>query len=213
MDNSKEGLMMPNRKSFLVTSFDSISEKQEEASEESNHKKKEIKTKIKSKLSIKNINKSFQKNILNDEEIVTQPKNNKNKKSWVHPHQKFSIFQAKDENPFKDNNKVEEAKSRGSILKTFKRRQSKKKMNQRNSMQDNGPMLSNIALAQLNESSGLNKTNNKVNVFKEGIKQGNNFDNYNFVPCVYLRADVSIISGDGTYSSPYEITIKYPLNY
>ena len=178
MDNSKEGLMMPNRKSFLVTSFDSISEKQEEASEESNHKKKEIKTKIKSKLSIKNINKSFQKNILNDEEIVTQPKNNKNKKSWVHPHQKFSIFQAKDENPFKDNNKVEEAKSRGSILKTFKRRQSKKKMNQRNSMQDNGPMLSNITLVQLNENLALNKTKNiPMNSSLPNNKSFNNQDN------------------------------------
>ena len=47
MDNSKEGLMFKNRKSFLASSFDSISEKQEEASEESNHKKKENKTKIK----------------------------------------------------------------------------------------------------------------------------------------------------------------------
>ena len=178
MDNSKEGLMKQNRKSILASSFDSISEKQEEASEESNHKKKEIKSKIKSKLSIKNLNKSFQKNILNDEEIVTQIKNNKNKKSWVNPHQKFSIFQAKDENPFKDNDKVEEAKSRGSVLKTFKRKKSKKIINQRNSMQDNGPMLSNIALAQLNESSGLNKTKNThMNSSLPNNKSFNNPDN------------------------------------
>ena len=160
MDNSKEGLMFKNRKSFLASSFDSISEKQEEASEESNHKKKESKAKIKSKLSTKNINQSFQKNVLEDADIVNHVKNKKNKKSWVHPHQKFSIFQAKEENPFKDNNKVEDAKSRGSILKTYKRKQSKKKINKRNSMQDNGPMLSNIALVNLNESSAMNRTKN-----------------------------------------------------
>ena len=159
MDNSKEGLMFKNRKSFLASSFDSISEKQEEASEESNHKKKENKTKIKPKLSTKNMNQSFQRNILEDADIVPHLKNNKNKKSWVHPHQKFSIFQTKEENPFKENTKMEDVKSRGSVLKTYKRKQSKKKINKRNSMQDNGPMLSNIALVQLNESSALNKVN------------------------------------------------------
>lgn len=162
MDNSKEGLMFQNRKSLLASSFDSISEKQEEASEESNHKKKVNKAKIKAKLSTKNMNKSFQKNILDDAEIVTHLKNKKNKKSWVHPHQKFSIFQSKDETPIKDNNnnKAEEVKSRGSILKSFKRKQSKKKINKRNSMMDNGPMLSNVTLVNLNESSALNKTKN-----------------------------------------------------
>ena len=162
MDNSKEGLMFQNRKSLLASSFDSISEKQEEASEESNHKKKESKAKIKAKLSTQNMNLSFQKNILDDAEIVTHLKNKKNKKSWVHPHQKFSIFQSKDETPIKDNNnnKAEEVKSRGSILKSFKRKQSKKKINKRNSMMDNGPMLSNVTLVNLNESSALNKTKN-----------------------------------------------------
>ena len=179
MDNSKEGLMVQNRKSFLVTSFDSISEKQEEASEESNHKKKEIKTKIKSKKSTKNMNQSFQKNILDDTEIVTHLKNNKNKKSWVQPHQKFSIFQAKDENPFKDNNKVGEIKSRGSVLKTLKRKISKKKIDKRNSMQDNGPMLSNVALFHINESSTNNSKlkNTYMNSFIQNNKSFNNQDN------------------------------------
>ncbi len=59
----------------------------------------------------------------------------------------------------------------------------------------------------------LNKTNNIVNILNNGIKQGININNYNFVPCVYLRGDVSIVSGDGSISNPYELTIKYPLNY
>ena len=65
----------------------------------------------------------------------------------------------------------------------------------------------------INNSLLLNKTNGKVNILNNGIKQGNNLSNYNFVPCIYLRGDVSIIGGDGTYKSPYELSIKYPLNY
>jgi hypothetical protein len=45
----------------LVSSFDSISEKQEEASEESNHKKKKNKKKKKKKKITKNIKQTFQK--------------------------------------------------------------------------------------------------------------------------------------------------------
>ena len=59
----------------------------------------------------------------------------------------------------------------------------------------------------------LNKTNGNVNVFDGKISNGRNEIEYAFVPCLYLRADVSIISGDGSDSNPYEIAIKYPLNY
>lgn len=59
----------------------------------------------------------------------------------------------------------------------------------------------------------LNKTNGIVNILNEKITKGNNLSNYKFVPCVYLRGDVSIISGDGKENNPYELTIKYPLNY
>ncbi len=65
----------------------------------------------------------------------------------------------------------------------------------------------------LNKMMLLNKTNGSVNILNNGIKQGNNYTNYNFVPCLYLRGDVSIISGDGKLNNPYELTIKYPLNY
>lgn len=59
----------------------------------------------------------------------------------------------------------------------------------------------------------LNKTNGNVNILNGKIVSGNNQKNYSFVPCVYLRSDVSITKGDGSYNSPYELSIKYPLNY
>lgn len=59
----------------------------------------------------------------------------------------------------------------------------------------------------------LNKSDDKVNVLNNSIVTGKNLDNYNFLPCLYLRPDVSITSGDGSINNPYELTIKYPLNY
>ena len=59
----------------------------------------------------------------------------------------------------------------------------------------------------------LNKTNNHVNILKETIKEGINESEYNFLPCIYLRADVSIVSGTGNINDPYELKIKYPMNY
>ena len=59
----------------------------------------------------------------------------------------------------------------------------------------------------------LNKTNNLVNILNESISSGENNKEYSFVPCVYLRGDVSIISGDGDINNPYELGIKYPMNY
>ena len=58
----------------------------------------------------------------------------------------------------------------------------------------------------------INKNNGEVNILNGTITTGKN-DNYNFVPCVYLRPDVSIISGDGSNDNPYELMIKYPMNY
>ena len=59
----------------------------------------------------------------------------------------------------------------------------------------------------------LNKTNGLVILLDENIIEGKNEDNYHFVPCVYLRGDVSITSGEGSLDDPYELIIKYPLNY
>ncbi len=59
----------------------------------------------------------------------------------------------------------------------------------------------------------LNKTNGIVNLLNEGIVEGENTKSYHFVPCVYLRGDVSITSGDGSVNNPYELGIKFPMNY
>ena len=73
--------------------------------------------------------------------------------------------------------------------------------------------LQNEAFFNRNNTLLLNKTNGLVNLLDESIITGNNDNNYHFVPCVYLRGDVSIISGDGSMDNPYELMIKYPLNY
>ena len=59
----------------------------------------------------------------------------------------------------------------------------------------------------------MNKNGNEINIINNGLEKGNSMDNYSFIPCVYLRPDVSIISGDGSNANPYEIAIKYPMNY
>ena len=59
----------------------------------------------------------------------------------------------------------------------------------------------------------LNKTHGKVNILSKGIKTGDNYKSYSFVPVIYLRWDISFNSGDGSYSNPYELIIKYPMNY
>ena len=59
----------------------------------------------------------------------------------------------------------------------------------------------------------LNKNNDLVNVINGSLITSKNTDSYNFLPCLYLRPDVSIISGDGSSDNPYEIGIKYPMNY
>ena len=59
----------------------------------------------------------------------------------------------------------------------------------------------------------LNKTNGTVNILGDNVTEGENDKNYHFVPCLYLRGDVSITSGDGSIDDPYELGIKYPMNY
>ena len=59
----------------------------------------------------------------------------------------------------------------------------------------------------------LNKSGELVNILNNNLITGTATDNYNFLPCVYLRPDVSILSGDGSSNNPYEIGIKFPMNY
>lgn len=66
---------------------------------------------------------------------------------------------------------------------------------------------------KLNNSLFLNKMNNNVLIYDNGIKEGNNLKEYNVYPSVYLRGDVSAIKGDGTINNPYVLDVIYPLNY
>ena len=66
-------------------------------------------------------------------------------------------------------------------------------------------MLKNILL--------LNKDEDKVNVIGESLDKKNSLDIFNILPCLYLKPDVSIISGDGSENSPYELGVKFPMTY
>lgn len=59
----------------------------------------------------------------------------------------------------------------------------------------------------------INKNIDEVNVIKNGIITMNNLSIVKFIPCVYLKPDISILSGTGTIDNPYEIGVKYPMNY
>lgn len=59
----------------------------------------------------------------------------------------------------------------------------------------------------------LNKNDGKVNILNNDITQKESDKDYSFMPVVNLKPDVSIVSGDGSVNSPYELGIKYPLNY
>ena len=65
----------------------------------------------------------------------------------------------------------------------------------------------------IDNSLFLNKVNDKIIIYDNGLKEGDNYKDYNIYPCVYLRGDVSVISGNGTYNDPYILDIIYPLNY
>lgn len=59
----------------------------------------------------------------------------------------------------------------------------------------------------------INKNASDVNVLHTALDTGKASESYAFVPCLYLRPDVSIVKGDGSINNPYEIAIKYPMNY
>ena len=73
--------------------------------------------------------------------------------------------------------------------------------------------LKNNNWLKLDNAVFLNKVRNNVLIFDSVIKEGNNFKEYNIYPCVYLRGDISVTSGDGTINNPYSLDVIYPLNY
>ncbi len=58
----------------------------------------------------------------------------------------------------------------------------------------------------------LNKNNEFVNIINNEIEKASSIEELYYIPCLYLRSDVSIIKGVGTILNPYEIKILYPLN-
>ena len=143
LDNSKEGLLYKNRKSLLQSSFESISEKQEEMSMGS----MQVNSINKKKNTNQNSKDNITRNILDDVDLISRSKTQKNKKTWADLIKKNEILENKEEKEVK-----EEKKIRGSILKSFKRKESKKKFIKRPTVQGNRHLISNFSLQQSYES-------------------------------------------------------------
>lgn len=74
--------------------------------------------------------------------------------------------------------------------------------------------LGNNSWFQLTDIQTLNKNNDDINVItSNGIISRDSKEELGFVPVVYLKPDVSIVSGNGSFDSPYELVVKYPMNY
>ena len=141
MDNSKEGLIFPHKKPSLSSSFDPISEKQEEMSISSNPGINQN-----NKFSNKNSKEFITKNILDDGDFIKHSQTQKNKNTWMMSGLKNNYIQNSDDNKH-------ESEAIKNINKSFKRKQSKKKnVFKRNSMQEKGVLVSSFTLAQLNNS-------------------------------------------------------------
>ena len=146
LDNSKEGLLYQNRKSLLKSSFESISEKQEEMSMGSI----QVNSITKKKNSNKNDKESIIRNVLDDVDIISRSKTQKNKRTWADLLKKNEIIENKNE---KEGKEVKEGKIRGSILRNFKRKESKKKiLLKRPTVQASRHLLSNLTLQQNSDS-------------------------------------------------------------
>ena len=166
MDNSKEGLILQHKKPSFSSSFDPISEKQEEMSISSIPGNNQIKNKN----SNKNSKDILTKNILDDADFIKHSQTQKNKNSWRAIGQKKNNFLSQIKEKEKEDNKFEiEHNIRNSINKTFKRKQTKKKIAKRNSVQDSGFPPSNLSLAgQLNNSEIKEKIIKKGSLNKQG---------------------------------------------
>ena len=153
LDNSKEGLLYHNRKSLLKSSFESISEKQEEMSMGS----MQVNSINKKKNDNINSKGSIIRDVLDDVDIISRSKTQKNKKTWaelIKKNEPLDNKEEKEEKEFKELKEIKEVKEgketkiRGSVLKNFKRKESKKKFIKRPTVQANRHMLSNFSLQQ-----------------------------------------------------------------
>ena len=158
LDNSKEGLIFPHKKPSLSSSFDPISEKQEEMSISSNPGINQT-----NKFSNKNSKEIITKNILDDGDFIKHSQTQKNKNTWMLSGLKNNYVQNSDDNKHEN----EEIKN---IKKSFKKKQSnnKKKILKRNSMQEGGVLVSSFTLSQLNNSEMKEKIVKKSSLGRPG---------------------------------------------
>ena len=165
MDNSKEGLMFYNKKPSFSSSFDPISEKQEEMSGSSHFKN----NKINSKNSKEKFEENITKKIIDDVDFIKHSKTHKNKKIWIINNDKSSLFQI-------ENNKNEEQQNRTSLPKN------KKKIVKRNSVQDKNT-LSRFSHIRLNNSEIKESLKKQYSIEKQGLQRfgrlSNSFLNQN----------------------------------
>jgi hypothetical protein len=132
VDNSKEGLMLFNKKASFSSSFYPISEKQEEMSFSSkipNNLPIPVKSKISNKINEGSIN---TKNIVDDGDFIKHSRTQKNKKSWIF-NNKDSFFKLK-----VGKKEEEEEVNKFSLQKSPKY---KKRLTKINSCQEKGNIL------------------------------------------------------------------------
>ena len=143
MDNSKEGLMLKPKKPSLSSSFDPISEKQEEMSVSTIHGNNQNKIKN----SFKNSKDNIAKSILDDIDIMKHSSTQKNKQSGVvNNHKNNFINQMKEENK-----KDMEHNKNNNIDKNLKKKEIKKR-EKRNSALTKKTPLTGLGIIQLNSS-------------------------------------------------------------
>ncbi len=140
MDNSKEGLMFQHKKPSLSSSFDPISEKQEEMSNSSKAGNNQNNI-----ISNKDSKDYIEKKVLDDTDFIKHSQTQKNKSSWVMNSLRNNYLQNNEDN------KLENEKEKN-INISLKRKISKKRIIKRNSMQEGRMLISNITLSQLNSS-------------------------------------------------------------
>ena len=140
MDNSKEGLMFQHKKPSLSSSFDPISEKQEEMSNSSKAGNNQNNI-----ISNKDSKDYIEKKVLDDTDFIKHSQTQKNKSSWLMNSLRNNYLQNNEDN------KLENEKEKN-INISLKRKISKKRIIKRNSMQEGRMLVSNITLSQLNSS-------------------------------------------------------------
>ena len=200
LDNSKEGLMSNNPKKIsFSSSFDPISEKQEEMSigslEKNNKPKaKEVKPKninrnsfINSKKYSKEYSK-FTKDILDDADFIKHSVTLKSKKSWLLSNQKKINFL----NQLAEYiDKKDETENINTIKRSYKKKHSKKKI-KRNSVEERGYPISNIVLPQSNHSERKDKYLKK-NSIKKQFHHLNSINTSYFSKTIHNRENNSLI--------------------